>query len=471
MLKRFIVLALLRVSSVAGEGVCEDILEYKGIPVNVDVLRYEACSWIDIDPHDTEHRRRVHCDNYNNRKYMILEKCPRACNECCGDNPDFVFPAMTNGEEMGVGCSWLLQEPGRQDQYCNIEGDDSLKVEVSCPYSCGNCPTKPNPVTKPPVASPVLAPTPKKSTAKPSEEYIPDTGGATGGGGYNPPDTTEVTLFMAGDLYSDEKIASENAGGVMNGVNNYFDQINSNGGKVHKMFTALKKKGIKSIIFTSMELNEGITDFKAVNVLCSEPRTKMDSVCNPLVGAFKVVYEPSTLGSSRQIRRLDSNEDSTAALIGALDEVNQQFPDGISPDVDGLNGVFVRNMASDMDSLGDIATADIPASSEGTGGGSANTAKIVAPVVVCVLLVGFIFGAYIIHRKRQKQIIVELEETMESTGEEHFMMSPLKLKRRNTKVVQTEQMMFPVDSGETSNYLPGFDCLCAGDHVESKSVD
>ena len=70
---------------------------------------------------------------------------------------------------------------------------------------------------------------------------------------------------MAGDLYSDEKIASENAGGVMNGVNNYFDQINSNGGKVHKMFTALKKKGIKSIIFTSMELNEGITDFKAVN--------------------------------------------------------------------------------------------------------------------------------------------------------------------------------------------------------------
>ncbi len=201
-------------------------------------------------------------------------------------------------------------------------------------------------------------------------------------------------------------------------------------------------------------------------MLCSEPKTITEGFCNTLLGSFKVTYI-----SNRRIRRLESGDN---AVIGTLDEVMKNFPEAVTSNVDGVNGIFIRNIASDMDSLSDIAVGDVPASSEGTdnNSGGQDVTKIVVPVVVCVLLVGFIIGAYVIHRRRQNQIIVELEETMDSQ-EEYFMSSPLKLRgRKSPKVVQTEQL-FPIDSGEDSNdsnYLPGFDCVCGGNQTSSSST-
>eukprot|EP00551_Chaetoceros_affinis_P014859 CAMPEP_0203714274 /NCGR_PEP_ID=MMETSP0091-20130426/70992_1 /ASSEMBLY_ACC=CAM_ASM_001089 /TAXON_ID=426623 /ORGANISM="Chaetoceros affinis, Strain CCMP159" /LENGTH=476 /DNA_ID=CAMNT_0050592323 /DNA_START=97 /DNA_END=1527 /DNA_ORIENTATION=+ len=476
-------MALLRLSAVVvgQQSGCSDDLDFAGIPVADN--RMEHCSWIDLDPFDTDHRRAVHCAPDNNNKQEIREKCPRACGICCGDNTRYRFPAKLDGSSISAACNWLAEQSWRVGEYCNIEGGDpqkDLNVEVPCPHSCGNCPT-PSPVPLPdaPTSAPTQEPSILASALPSIDTFVPGTGGAGsgsgggsgggagsgsgGGSGGGPgsgpsPSPAEATLFFAGDLYSDQKVLSSEAGNIMSGVNTFFAQ------KGHKIFTDLKKNGIQGITFVSLQINEGISDFNGLNALCAN--TQITGECNPMVGSFKVDYVPNS-PQNRNIRRL---EDSNAALIGTLDGIMQKFPGALTANVDGLNGIFIRNMASDMDSLEDIAVGDTPHSLEGNenlrqGG---NVAKIVAPVVVCVLLVGFIIMAYVVHRRRQNQIIVELEETMDS--EDEVMMSPLRLKNRRTKVVQTEQMKFPVDSGESSNYLPGFDCMC-GDPSLSTSKD
>ncbi len=160
-----------------------------------------------------------------------------------------------------VGCDWIQEQDWRKQEYCDDTSEDSLKVEVSCPFSCGKCPDSASnapsmvPVTKAPSNIPVATDAPVP--------FVPGSSGAGNGNGqsYSP---QEVTLFLAGDLYSDAKISSDSANAVMSGVNSFFGQIDSEE-QGHKIFTALKEEGITGIEFSSLQLNEGITDFKALD--------------------------------------------------------------------------------------------------------------------------------------------------------------------------------------------------------------
>ncbi len=57
---------------------------------------------------------------------------------------------------------------------------------------------------------------------------------------------------------------SDEAGDVMYGFNSFFELYNR-GGKGHKMFTALSNKGITNIEVSTLDLNEGISGFEAMD--------------------------------------------------------------------------------------------------------------------------------------------------------------------------------------------------------------
>ncbi len=110
-------------------------------------------------------------------------------------------------------------------------------------------------------------------------------------------------------------------------------------------------------------------------VLCSEPKAMDSSYCNPLLGSFKITYKPSILVSSlsgrerklgQQTRLLAEDVDSnTIALIGALDEIIGNFPNAIASNIGGVYGIYLRNIAPDMDSLNDVAVGDSPSGGDG----------------------------------------------------------------------------------------------------------
>lgn len=95
--------------------------------------RYVSCSWID-DAGGVQWvavRQDAQC-----KKEEVKNACKRACGECCGDNPNHQF--MVNDENsdtrIKVSCSWLRGNENRRKEYCQIK-------RLSCPYSCGLCPT------------------------------------------------------------------------------------------------------------------------------------------------------------------------------------------------------------------------------------------------------------------------------------------------------------------------------------------
>ena len=65
----------------------------------------------------------------------MKQACIRACGTCCGDNLSHTFNVRSViGTPMEVNCSWLAKDENRQLQYCDLK-------KLSCPQSCGQCPT------------------------------------------------------------------------------------------------------------------------------------------------------------------------------------------------------------------------------------------------------------------------------------------------------------------------------------------
>lgn len=181
--------------------------------------------------------------------------------------------------------------------------------------------------------------------------------------------------------------------------------------------------------------------FPLYKVQCGEiPVAYKDSICNTAFGTTSITYKQST----RRIRRRQLSENE---VIQKVEQIVSDHVETATNSIAGLDGVSIKSMTVDMDSFAQATTTDDtePENKKPSNG----SAKVVVPILCTFLVVGLVAGAYFVHKRRQKAIVVELEESMETGDDNDHFIAPTKM---DTSIIQTEQ--YPEEE-------PSFlDCVC-----------
>jgi hypothetical protein len=192
-----------------------------------------------------------------------------------------------------------------------------------------------------------------------------------------------------------------------------------------------------------------------------------DFNCDSAIGSAVVTYETAVVTRGRERKRylaggIDADTSPTLAVLDIMDYL-------LSNNEDGLNNILYEKvgMLMFLTNLSDQQIASISDADDGFKVAGPQAGKILGIVFGCLIAV-LIVAAYVVHRRRQNSIIVELEEQADLEQNDKLMMSPNR-QRRRMSVVQTEQMQFPVStaSKEEANYLPGLDFLCGSNESSS----
>ena len=169
----------------------------------------------------------------------------------------------------------------------------------------------------------------------------------------------------------------------------------------------------------------------------------------------KITY----FNDSRRTRRLNNGDSDIESKV---ENVLLKHAGAVSSIVKNVDGINLVNSALNVETL--IDTTPSIASIEEIEQAKRNKSKIVVPVVVAVLVAGFILGAYVVLRKRKNSIVIELEEGEGMDIEDDRLLS--KKGRRNEK--QSRDMRFPIETKDDDENYPVMDYIC-GTEKDSKN--
>ena len=156
--KFFLLLSLLLWPVARSSGSCNDNPNYTWTTNFNGVSYTHGCSYLTNSPRSEENarRQRLNCNRAGRNGVLVRNRCRNSCDNCpsdnppsrppqCRDNPNFTWTYDFEGTRYTQSCSFLTNNPRRQQNHCNRVGRNGFLVRDRCRVSCNNCQCRDDP--------------------------------------------------------------------------------------------------------------------------------------------------------------------------------------------------------------------------------------------------------------------------------------------------------------------------------------